>query len=165
LKLKLITLESKTILHIALQNALLWVAESASKIFASNMSRSELSFQGIFFTSWAPNLLKRYEQKMDLCSEIPTNLYRIYSVLQIRDVYTGSQIQIFYPRSRPKEIPDPDPHKIILIFFTQKFQALGILPGMFNGSSRIRNFFPSRIERSKSTGSRIRIRNTGSIAM
>jgi hypothetical protein len=78
---------------------------------ASNMSRSELIFQENFFTSWAPNLLKRYEQKMDLCLEIPTNSYRIHSVLRIRDVYPGSEF--FHPGFRLKEIPDPDPHKRI----------------------------------------------------
>jgi hypothetical protein len=44
-------------------------------------------------------------------------------VLRIKDVYPGSQIQIFHPGSRVQKIsdpgskiiwnPDPDPHKII----------------------------------------------------
>ncbi len=59
-----------------------------------------IKFLRKFFTGWAPNLLKRYKQKMELYSEIPKNSYRIYSVLRIRDVYTGSQIRFFF-------IPDP----------------------------------------------------------
>jgi hypothetical protein len=157
LKIKTITLESKRILHNVLQNAVLWVAESAL-----NMSRSELSFQGNFFTSWAPNLLKRYEQKMDLCLEIPTNSYRIHSVLRIRDVYSGSRIRIFPSRIQAQRDPGSRSTSKNLNIFNPKncLKALGILSGIFIPDPEFFSFQDLRVKKHW-----IRIRNTGSIKM
>ncbi len=68
--------------------------------------------------------------------------------------------EIFHPWSRVKKIPDPDPHKRVLLFLTRKISKLSeIWSGMFIPDL---NFLPiselgSRGQ--KGTGSRIRIRN------